>query len=106
MLVHVCQTWRYVVFRSPLRLNLRILCKAETPVREKLSVWPPLPIIIEYQGFSISKCGEDNIIAAHGHNDRVCKMDLVIPSSLQETVLGAMQKTFVAQKYLRLDALS
>jgi hypothetical protein len=105
MLVHVCQTWRYVVLRSPLRLNLGILCKAETPVREKLSVWPPLPIIIEYQGFSISKCGEDNIIAAHGHNDRVCKMDLDIPSSLQEAVLRAMQKTFVALKYLRLDAL-
>jgi F-box-like len=24
VLVHVCQKWRYVVFRSPLRLNLRI----------------------------------------------------------------------------------
>jgi hypothetical protein len=26
MLVHVCQKWRYVGFRSQLRLNLRILC--------------------------------------------------------------------------------
>jgi hypothetical protein len=44
MLVHVCQQWRCVVFRSPLHLNLRILCSAESPVREKLAVWPPLPI--------------------------------------------------------------
>jgi hypothetical protein len=26
ILVHVCQRWRQVVFASPLRLNLRILC--------------------------------------------------------------------------------
>ena len=44
ILVHVCQKWRYVVFQSPLRLNLRILCSAGTPVREKLALWPPLPI--------------------------------------------------------------
>jgi F-box-like len=105
MLVHVCQKWRYVVFRSPLRLNLGILCKAETPVREKLAVWPPLPIIIEHQGFSISKCGEDNIIAALGHNDRVCEIDLAIPRSLRESVLRAMQKTFVELKDLCLDAM-
>ena len=41
MLVHVCQKWRYIVFRSPLRLNLRILCSAGTSVREKLALWPP-----------------------------------------------------------------
>jgi hypothetical protein len=44
-LVHVCQNWRYVVFGSPLRLNLRILCSAGTPEREKLAVWPPLLIV-------------------------------------------------------------
>ena len=33
-LVHVCQKWRNVVFQSPLRLHLRILCSTETPVRE------------------------------------------------------------------------
>ena len=27
ILAHVCQKWRYVVFQSPLRLNLRILCQ-------------------------------------------------------------------------------
>jgi hypothetical protein len=102
MLVHVCQKWRYVVFWSPLRLNLRILCSADTPVREKLAVWPPLPIIIKHQNPSLSKCGEDNIIAALGHNDRVCEIDLAIP--MRGSILAAMRKTFVALKYLCLDA--
>jgi hypothetical protein len=103
MLVHVCQKWRYVVFQSPLRLNLRILCSAETPVREKLAVWPPLPIVIKQYARPTSKCGEDNIIAALGHNDRVCEINMDIPSSLLESV--AMQKPFVALKDLGLYAL-
>ncbi len=108
ILVHVCQRWRYVVFRSPLRLNLRILCSAGTPVREKLAVWPSLPIIIRQYDLSTApmastlKCSEDNIIAALEHNDRVCAINLVIRSSLLERVFAAMQKTFVALKYLRL----
>jgi hypothetical protein len=57
VLVHVCQKWRYVVFQSPLRLNLRILCTAGVPVREKLALWPPLRIVIVHYSLSISKRG-------------------------------------------------
>jgi F-box-like len=45
-LVHVCQRWRYVVFSSPLRLDLRIYCSDKTPARETLDVWPAFPIEI------------------------------------------------------------
>jgi hypothetical protein len=48
ILVHVCQRWRQVVFGSPLRLNLRILCTYGTPVRKHLDIWPNFPIHIEY----------------------------------------------------------
>src|SRR5713101_935542 len=65
-LVHVCQKWRYVVFRSPLRLHLRILCSTGTPVLEKLAVWPPFPITIIQYHSSTSKRHEDNIITALG----------------------------------------
>ncbi len=34
---HVCQKWRSVVFGSPRRLNLRLLCTKRTPVREMLA---------------------------------------------------------------------
>jgi hypothetical protein len=105
MLVHVCQKWRYVILQSPLGLNLRILCSAETPVREKLAVWPPLRIIIAQYVPLTSKGGEDNIIAALGHNDRVCAINLALPSSLFERVFAAMQKPFVALKDLKLNAI-
>ena len=104
ILVHVCQKWRYVVFQSPLRLHLRIICSAGTPVREKLAAWPPLPIII--QQYAPNKmCGEDNIIAALGHNDRVYKISLAIHSLLAERVFVAMQKTFMSLEYLWLGVL-
>ena len=105
-LVHVCQKWRRVVFRSPLRLDLRILCSTETLVKEKLAVWPHLPIIISQSDFSTAlKYGSDNIIAALGHNNRVCKIALTIPGSLLETVFASMRKTFVALKDLSLEVV-
>ena len=107
ILVQVCQKWRYVVFQSPLRLNLRILCSAQTPVREKLAAWPLLPIIIDQEGGPpITKCGENNIIAALGHNNRICKIDLAIPGPQLETVFAAMQKTFGELKELALRELN
>ena len=106
MLVHVCQKWRYVVFGSPLRLNLQIRCSARTPVREKLAVWPPLPITIAEYGSITSKRHGDNIIAALWHNDRVCDIRLAIPSVLLESVFETMQKTFVALKRLWLYNVS
>ena len=60
-LVHVCQKWRSVVFGSPHRLDLRLLCTDKTPVKERLAVWPPLPIVIAQDG---QPTHTDNIIAA------------------------------------------
>ena len=36
VLVHVCQRWRYLVFAPPHRLDLRLLRRGTTPVREIL----------------------------------------------------------------------
>ena len=105
MLVHVCRKWRYAVFRSPLGLNLRILCSAGTSVKEKLAPWPPLPIIIDQyfpRPAEISKCGQDNIIEALGHDDRVCQIKMNISYPLLERVFSAMQKTFLGLKVLDL----
>jgi hypothetical protein len=62
-LTHVCRRWRYIVFASPLGLNLRLCCKASRPVREMLDTWPPLPIVIDEFNVN-SETGADNIIAA------------------------------------------
>ena len=102
-LVHVSRKWRSVVFNSPRRLNLQLLCSARTPVREMLSIWPPLPIILREHDHSASN--EDNIIAALEHPDRVCKVELNgVPSSLLEKLLPAMEEPFPALAYLRLEA--
>ena len=45
-LAHVCRRWRTVVFQSPRRLNLRLFCTSETPARDTLDIWPPLPLVI------------------------------------------------------------
>ena len=92
-LVHVCQKWRNIVFGSPRRLDLRLYCTAGTPMREMLDVWPLLPIIVWSDGHE--NWGMDNIIAALGHRDRICRINLWrIPSSYFENVLAAMERPF------------
>ena len=50
-LVHVCRRWRTIVFGSPLRLDLALVCTAKTPARDTLDVWPPLPLVILSHGY-------------------------------------------------------
>src|SRR5229473_1321805 len=92
-LVHVCRRWRSVVFGSPCRLNLRLLCAEKTPVREMLAIWPPLPIVV----WKIATRKIDNIMAGLEHNDRVCEISLWDMASLElEEVLAPMQKPYPA----------
>ena len=102
-LVHVCRQWRNIVFGSPLRLNLQLLCTAGTPVRERLDVWPALPIRVRDEGATSDL---DNIIAALEHNDRICEIVLYeAPNSLLERVSAAlMQEPFPALTQLDLVA--
>lgn len=55
----VCQRWRQIVFTSPLRLSLQILCTDGTPLRN-LGVWSAIPFIVAYY----RRIDEVNIIAA------------------------------------------
>jgi hypothetical protein len=78
ILAHVCQRWRSVVFQSPRRLNLQLLCTPKTPARDTLDIWPPLPLIIRdvINIFHNKPSRMDNIIAALERNDRVCDIKL------------------------------
>jgi hypothetical protein len=94
-LVHVCRKWRTIVFGSPRRLGLRLFCKETTPVKEKLAVWPPLPIVIGRRNPLHNWRGMENIIAALEHNDRVCEIDLVLDANSElEELLAATQQPF------------
>jgi hypothetical protein len=72
-LVHVCRKWRFVVFGSPRRLNVQLVCTARTSMRKTLGIWPPLHIFI--RGWGHPKLDVDNIVAALEHSDRVYGID-------------------------------
>ena len=94
LLVRVCRRWRQVVFASPHRLNLRILCTHGTPV-EDLGIWPAFPIVMDY--YYYSKCGlmsndEDDVVALFEHLDRICDIRLSVTSSQLGKIAMAMQE--------------
>ena len=103
-LAHVCQRWRYVVFASPRRLNLRLHCSRRR-VREMLGVWPAFPIVIwDIAGLTTD---EDNIIAALEHRDRVCEIKLGPLSRLEsEKLVPHMQESFPALTKLQIESCS
>ena len=102
-LAHVCQRWRQIVFASPHRLNLQILCAPGTPVRQNLDIWPALPLVIDY-GYGNSGAyrharrftpdDKDSVIAVLEHADRVCYVRLHVDVSQLDHMAAVMQKPF------------
>ncbi|KAH9964031.1 hypothetical protein BGW80DRAFT_816133 [Lactifluus volemus] len=89
-LVHVCRRWRYIIFESPIRLNLQLFCTEKSPVRKLLDIWPPFPLVIQLNHnysylYWLWKRPEDcidstdNLVAALEHRDRVRKIQVYIP---------------------------
>jgi hypothetical protein len=101
LLVHVCCRWRRLVFGSPRRLNLRLFCNPQAPVRDKLDIWPALPLLI--QG-TILPSVVDNILAVLNRHDRVSMIYLAYfrTTSEVEKVWAAMQVPFPELTVLRL----
>ncbi len=100
-LVHVCRRWRSIVFGSPRRLNLRLVCTLKRPARDTLDVWPALPLLI--RGIITLSSGADNIVVALGQSNRVCQVILWDHADRElEKVLAAMQVPFPELTYLEL----
>jgi hypothetical protein len=98
-LVHVCRRWRSIIFGSPHRLNLQLVCTPGTPARETLDVWPALPLLIK-SSFLTRTSSLENIVVALGHSNRICEVDL--SAGHMEEVLAAMQVSFPELTRLRL----
>jgi hypothetical protein len=106
LLVHVCQRWRQVIFASPHRLNLQLLCTFGTPVKKDLGIWPPFPIIVDYppyRGKHPTPNDEDNVIAALEHHNRACYVNLKLTSPQLARMATAMQEPFPVLKYLSIS---
>jgi len=70
-LIHVCRTWRCIVFASPRRLDLKLYCTRQRSVNSK--IWPALPIVIFAQDMH-SEEDVTNVISTLRHHNRVCKI--------------------------------
>ena len=107
-LVHVCRRWRDVVFQSPRRLDLHILCTARTPMTvltEMLDTWPVLPLAIRV----CPRCHTKNTIAVlTNHRDRICRISVVFdftsvwPSGILTILHLIMMQQFPALTLLRI----
>jgi hypothetical protein len=101
-LVHVSRRWRNVVFASPRRLRLRLLCKPNRSVKEMLDIWPELPIMISdwrSKSYRRPKTVEnvENVISALELKDRVLNINFgCIPSSDFKRFAAVMQDPFLA----------
>ena len=108
-LVHVCRRWRSVVFQSPRRLNLHLVCKLRTPFLDTIDIWPPLPLIIRGDNDDEEiPPGVDNTIDALEHNDRICQIDLICSYSRMKIVTesAAMQNPFRELTHLKLAVVN
>jgi hypothetical protein len=102
ILVHVCRRWRQIIFESPHRLDLQILCTYRTPVRKNLGIWPAFPIIIKGSWDGVMPNSEDDLIAALGHPDRVSSVSFSVPGSQLAKVVTVMQEPFPMLKRLHI----
>ena len=104
ILAHVCQRWRQVIFASPLRLNLRILCKHRTPVQKNLDIWPTFPIHVEYvYPMTLEGIDEDNVMAALKNPSRVGAVGLSLMGPQLGKMIAVMQESFPNLTHLYLD---
>ena len=93
--MHVCRRWRQVIFESPRRLNLQILCTDRTPVQKNIGIWPAFPIIVSYDWLGSNQPeGFGDTIAALRHPDRVCYVTLMAMGSQLAKVVTVMQEPF------------
>lgn len=103
-LAHVCRSWRFLVFASPRRLELRLYYTHQKPVTQNLGCWPPFPIAIWYPRMNrtLLPKDEDNLIAALHHPDRVCEINFAVTSPLLERSIVLLREPFPVLEHLRL----
>ena len=93
-LMHVCRRWRQIIFESPRRLNLQIICTHNKRFKKSLGIWPDFPIVIKHGSFRLDFIDQDDVIAALERPDRVSCIELKITGSQLEKMATVLQKPF------------
>ena len=103
-LAHVCQRWRRVLFATPTRLGITLVCNSRTPVKDLLTNSPPLPLVIYWghPGTLDTGDGVKSILFALGYRDRVRRMTLHMPECSLREVFKSMDGTFPMLETLQL----
>jgi hypothetical protein len=103
-LVHVCKHWRSIIFASPHRLQLQLLCTNKRSVQEALDIWPQFPIVIIGRLGMSNPQDANNPIVAFTQHTRVIKIDMDhIPHPLLTGMQAVkMKNPFSTLTYLRL----
>jgi hypothetical protein len=112
-LARVCSKWRRIIFSSPRRLDLQLLCTYGTPVRRNLGHWPPFPLIIDYSNSwgaddrkNLTPSDEDNIVTALEASDRVQYVGTSVTSSLSGKMATEIRKPFPELTHLSLSSIN
>ena len=103
-LSHVCQRWRRVLFATPARLGISLVCNSRTPVKELLANSPPLPLII-YWGNPGTFDTDDslrNVLRALKHPDRVRRITLHMHGSSLHKIFSFAKGPFPILETLQL----
>src|SRR5712672_4452144 len=106
-LVDVCRRWRYVVYSSPRRLDLRFEYRGYGPMSEVPDAWQALPVILtsSSDGHPNSRQRWDNRVAAleSEHYNRICEIEIFGMTKLRwKRFVAAMQKPFLALTELKI----
>ena len=95
-LVHVCRRWRSIVFGSPRRLNLQLVCTTQTSARDTVDVWPELPLVIEDLD-----CQKEGLIALLERSELVRRISrMVLGVDHLEDIPEALHVPFPELTYL------
>jgi hypothetical protein len=86
--MHVCRSWRQIILRYPLGLDIRLYCTNGISVQKTLECWPPFPLAVNYGGLPEldppALEDDDNVIALLKQSSRVRSISLTVTSSLNE----------------------
>ncbi|KAH9049825.1 hypothetical protein EDB83DRAFT_1389510 [Lactarius deliciosus] len=98
-LIHVCQTWRYLILASPTSLDLHLVCTYGTPVTAMLTHSPPLPLIIYYPGGLADAAGkeEEDVLFLLQQRERVGRIDIGAPA---ESLLDSLDCEYPSLRHL------